>query len=133
PTSTPQIAVIGVDDATYADVSDFPQYLLHPENRKQLSFQLREDGYSDSEHELPPSGWKYRRMKVAYEREFQTQQKLLQSPAKEGPPEPSPVPSDPTSVPTDPTATAADKAAVFDPAQEQFTGIVLGIAIGSVR
>ena len=32
----------------YADVSDFREYLLHPENRKQLSFQLREDGYGDT-------------------------------------------------------------------------------------
>src|SRR5437879_5664898 len=84
--STRQITLIGVDETTYADVSDFRQYVLHPENRKQLSFQLREDGYSDGEHELPPSGWKYRRMKVAYEREFQAQQKMMKSKSKEAPP-----------------------------------------------
>ena len=47
--STRQVTLIGVDEATYADVSDFRQYLLHPENRKQLSFQLREDGYGDGD------------------------------------------------------------------------------------
>jgi len=36
--STRQITLIGVDEATYADVSDFRQYLMHPENRKKLSF-----------------------------------------------------------------------------------------------
>src|SRR5436305_1553148 len=63
-TSTRQITLIGVDEATYADVSDFREYLLHPENRKHLSFQLREDGYGDGDHDLPPGGWKYRRMQV---------------------------------------------------------------------
>ena len=77
--STRQVTLIGVDEATYADVSDFRQYLLHPENRKQLSFLLREDGYGDTEHELPPSGWKYRRLKVAYEREFEAQRKLMRA------------------------------------------------------
>src|SRR5215213_9535754 len=77
--STRQITLIGVDEATYADVSDFRQYMLHRENQKQLSFDLREDGYGDSEHELPPSGWKYRRMKVAYDREFEAQRKLIES------------------------------------------------------
>src|SRR5438034_8635677 len=66
--STRQITLIGVDEATYADVSDFRQYVMHPENRKQLSFELREDDYSDS-----VSGWKYRRIKAAYDKEFAAQ------------------------------------------------------------
>src|SRR4051794_15913005 len=134
--STRQITLIGVDEATYADVSDFRQYLLHAENRKKLSFQLREEGYGDESHEMPPSGWKYRRMKVAYEREIEAQRKLLDAEmAKAGGPKPADaagIPQDPTGVPADPTATA-DAGTVFDPAQEQFTGMVLGIAIGSVR
>ena len=128
--STRQITLIGVDEATYADVSDFREYLLHPENRQRLSFQLREDGYGDADHELPPSGWKYRRLKVSYEREFEAQRKLIQSRTE---PPTAPLPQDPTAVPTDPTASPSNTAAVFDPATEQFTGIVLGIAIGSVR
>ena len=128
--STRQITLIGVDEATYADVSDFREYLMHPENRRRLSFQLREEGYGDADHELPPSGWKYRRLKVAYEREFEAQRKLIESRHESVP---SSIPQDPTGVPADPTASATDTTAVFDPAQEQFTGIVLGIAIGSVR
>jgi lipoprotein-releasing system permease protein len=128
--STRQVTLIGVDEATYADVSDFRDYLLHPENRKQLSFSLREDGYGDSEHDLPRSGWKYRRIKVAYDREFAVQQKLIE-------PQPktplSSIPAEAAIVPDDPSASSADRGLVFDPAKEQFTGIVLGIAIGSVR
>jgi lipoprotein-releasing system permease protein len=80
---------------------------------------------------MPPSGWVYRRMKAAYDREFETQRKLLQ-PQSASPAESSSVPADPTSVPADPVGGQA-VATVFDPATEQFTGIVLGIAIGSVR
>ncbi len=139
--STRQITLIGVDEATYADVSDFRQYLLHPENRKRLSFQLREEGYGDESREMPPSGWKYRRMKVSYERELEAQRQLLDAElAKSNTPKPveAPgIPQDPTNassgLPADPTATTADVGSVFDPAKEQFTGMVLGIAIGSVR
>jgi lipoprotein-releasing system permease protein len=137
-TSTRQITLIGVDEATYADVSDFRQYVLHPENRKQLSFQLREDGYGDAAHELlEASGWRYRRIKVAYEREFAAQQKLMQSqsptaPAKNTATTGSAVPEDPTTVPADPTSSTAP-AVEFDRAKEQFTGIILGIAIGMIR
>src|SRR5262245_22450488 len=127
--NTRQVTLIGVDEATYADVSDFREYLLHPENRKQLSFQLREDGYGDAQHDVPPSGWRYRRIKVAYEREFEAQRKLIESQSQPGA---SPAP-EASAVPADPTASAAEAAALFDPAKEQFTGIVLGIAIGMIR
>src|SRR5262245_6716291 len=130
--NTRQVTLIGVDEATYADVSDFREYLLHPENRKQLSFQLREDGYGDAQHDMPPSGWRYRRIKVAYEREFEAQGKLSESQAQMV--QPGAVPTPETSaVPADPTASAAEAAVVFDPAKEQFTGLVLGIAIGMIR
>src|SRR5439155_22054034 len=77
--STRQVTLIGVDEATYADVSHFRQYLIHPANREKISFLLREDGYGDSEHELPPSGWRYRRLKTAYDRESEAQQRLLRA------------------------------------------------------
>ena len=111
---TRQVTLIGVDEKTYADVSDFREYLLHPENRRQLSFQLRESGYSDAEHALPPSGWNYRRQKAYYEKEFKAQQALVQAalnPTGAGEPasnETSSVPADPSagSIPNDPSATA---------------------------
>jgi lipoprotein-releasing system permease protein len=43
---TRQINLIGIDTKTYAQVSDFSKYLLHPENQKQVSFELHESGYA---------------------------------------------------------------------------------------
>ncbi len=40
-----QVIVIGVDEKTAASASDIPQHTLHPQNREQLSFDLREKGY----------------------------------------------------------------------------------------
>jgi len=150
--STRQVTLIGVDEATYADVSDFRQYLLHPENRKRLSFLLREEGYDDSDHALPPnSGWKWRRSKAAYERELEAQRRLLAAAVNPGGVNDPPggaggVPADPTAgppasatggLPADPTAAAASgtdlAAATFDEARDQHPGIIVGIAIGSVR
>jgi lipoprotein-releasing system permease protein len=134
--STRQVTLIGVDEATYADVSDFRQYVLHPANRQQLSFQLREDGYGDAEHALPPSGWKYRRIKAAFDREIEAQRRLAEQAtrpaATAAPAAVTEIPADPTTVPVDRTS-QSDQGAVFDPAKDQHTGIVLGIAIGSVR
>ncbi len=78
---TRQVMFIGIDEATHAAVSDFGRYLQHPENRRQLSFSLRDGGYdtTDSQAEGPgPSrpalggaGWQHRRMRVERERIWQ--------------------------------------------------------------
>lgn len=78
---TRQVMFIGIDEATHAAVSDFGSYLQHPENRRQLSFELRDGGYdtADSQSEEPgPSrpalegaGWPHRRMRVERERIWQ--------------------------------------------------------------
>ena len=129
---TRQVNLIGVDEKTYADVSDFREYLQHSENRQQLSFLLREDGYGDAEHKMPPSGWKYRRMRVGYERDFEAQQKELRA-AQAGAPQPQST----DAPPPDPFAAAGAAAPaeeqVFDEMREQYTGVILGIAIGSVK
>ena len=75
---TRQVMFIGIDPATHAQVSDFGQYLQHPANRQQLSFDLREGGYdtidSQSPTETPTrpalehAGWPHRRMRVERER-----------------------------------------------------------------
>jgi lipoprotein-releasing system permease protein len=75
---TQQVTFIGVDEATHGQVSDFNRYLQHPENRKQLSFELRDGGYDTIDHqstEAKPrsrermefAGWKYRRMKAQFD------------------------------------------------------------------
>ena len=78
---TRQVMFIGIDEATHAAVSDFGSYLQHPDNRRQLSFNLRDGGYdtTDSQSEGPgPSrpalggaGWPHRRTRVERERIWQ--------------------------------------------------------------
>ncbi len=62
---TRQVNLIGIDDETYASVSDFSKFLLHPGNQEQLSFDLREAGYDER---IKESGWGYRRWKVNSQR-----------------------------------------------------------------
>jgi len=75
---TRQIMLIGIDEATHAEVSDFGRYLQHPANRGRLSFALRDGGYDtiDSQSEsravtrpaLEGAGWPHRRIRVERER-----------------------------------------------------------------
>ena len=79
---TRQVMFIGIDETTHSAVSDFGSYLQHPENRRQLSFNLRDDGYDtfDSQSEgkagengptrpaMESAGWTHRRMRVAREK-----------------------------------------------------------------
>ena len=58
---TRQINLIGIDTDTYANVSDFSKYLLHPDNQSQISFALREQGYAPSRATFPEAGWVHRR------------------------------------------------------------------------
>jgi len=156
---TRQVNLIGVDEETYARVSDFGKYLLHPENRGQLNFLLREGGY---DARLQEAGWTHRRRRVAYQRAYRQQQEQArqsfeaaqtsfgEEPARPAPPGPGPPaemtpppavrPASPAAEPTrfqparDPFAAATGGAEpVFDEMTQQHTGIILGIAIASVR
>lgn len=62
---TQQILLLGIDDETYAKVSDFEPYLLNAKNRAGTSFKLHEDGYDER---LGESGWSYRRKEVEFQR-----------------------------------------------------------------
>lgn len=62
---TRQINLIGIDTQTYAKVSDFSKYLLHPQNQQQVSFILQESGYAPNREGFPDSGWHYRRPAAA--------------------------------------------------------------------
>ena len=57
---TQQINLIGIDQKTYASVSDFSKYLIHPENQSQLDFNLKQSGYAPEREALQPAGWEYR-------------------------------------------------------------------------
>ncbi|MDP6443974.1 MAG: FtsX-like permease family protein [Pirellulaceae bacterium] len=120
-----QIMVIGVDEETYGDVSDFESYLLHPENREKFSFLLREDGWSDR---LPVSGAHYRRIMQSYNDAYQVQAAASAESASG-----APVIDADTTPPPDPfggpqTLPESENAEPYTP-----PGIVLGIAIGSLR
>jgi lipoprotein-releasing system permease protein len=138
---TRQINLIGIDDATYAKVSDFSQYLLHPENQKQVSFLLREDGYASERAALQPSGWTHRRRWAEFEKELlragmagwsNTRSESVSLASAATATTEAPAETAPGDLPSDPYA-EKPQGTVFDPANEQHTGIVLGIAICSVR
>ncbi|MEM6655508.1 MAG: ABC transporter permease, partial [Planctomycetota bacterium] len=142
---TQQIMMIGVDEETYAEVSDFGIYLQHPENRERLSFDLKAGGYDtvdpqsqDASRAAPRSalehaGWPYRRHKA----ELAGGDRPADS-DRVPPPGPQPpafgsstfgaTPSDPFAGGDSPFA-----AEVFDPSKEQHTGVVLGMALAAYR
>ena len=88
---TRQVMFIGIDESTHAHVSDFGGYLQHPDNRKQLSFNLRDGGYDtvDSQADSPGptrpalegAGWPYRRMRVERERLWRQRLESQQAPS----------------------------------------------------
>jgi lipoprotein-releasing system permease protein len=121
---TRQIAVIGVDETTYSEVSDFGQFLQHAENRKQLDFQLKESGYDVVDHqasdpskavprlEMQDAGMEYRRRKAQFAQAVRVPEGSLDD---------------------NPFGTSAEEGTDFDPAKEQHTGCVLGIGLCSYR
>lgn len=129
-----QITLIAIDEETYAEVSDFKPFLLHPENQKQLSFNLREDGYGDKDHSMPPSGWNYRRVWAEYRQELDRQAQLPRKADQPAGDAAAPPDHSDAAIPDSPfPASQEEEGAVMDLTKEQFTGIILGIAIGSVR
>jgi lipoprotein-releasing system permease protein len=76
---THPVQLIGIDAETQSLASDFGQYLLHPKNRQQMSFDLHQSGYdlhqagagpeSPERGELASAGWQHRRMRYGRERQ----------------------------------------------------------------
>ncbi|HID74741.1 MAG TPA: ABC transporter permease, partial [Planctomycetaceae bacterium] len=72
------VQLIGIDAHTHSQVSVFGQFLQHPENRRKLSFQLREGGYDVYDHQagekakprrqMADAGWKHRRLMARFHR-----------------------------------------------------------------
>jgi lipoprotein-releasing system permease protein len=120
-----QITLIGIDDQTYASVSDFGHCLQHPANRKQLNFDLKDGGYDtiDTQSEDPAraaqrpeminGGWTWRRMVYR---------------PRPGAEKPMPLPTT-----TENPFGAAQEGEDFDPTKEQQIGCVLGLSLGSYR
>ncbi len=88
---TRQVMFIGIDAATHASVSDFGDFLQHPANRDQLTFDLREGGYDTQQASgesgplrpaLENAGWPHRRERVEQEKIWREQQRRLGGPVR---------------------------------------------------
>ncbi|MCG8449036.1 MAG: ABC transporter permease [Pirellulales bacterium] len=133
---TRQVTLVGIDQQSYASVSEFGTYLQHPENRKQLEFKLREGGYDvyDSQaadssqlkerRQMKHAGWRHRRQMA----HLKKQRKLSQQP----PSAQHLATGEETVNPFD-TLASAPQGRDFDPATEIHVGIVLGIGACGYR
>ncbi|OYV81850.1 MAG: hypothetical protein B7Z73_17620, partial [Planctomycetia bacterium 21-64-5] len=163
---TRPVTLIGIDEETQSQASDFGKYLLHPANREQMSFELRDGGFDTADRQagapaegrrvLRKAGWSHRREWVEWKKAFDASH-----PQRVEPPEPdgeqaavgevgdesvvlisatektpaADAEADQEQAPAgspaiDPFKPQGD---VFDPAAEQHTGLVLGIALSSYR
>ncbi len=134
---TKPITLVGIEQSTYADVSDFDDYLQHPSNRQQLEFKLRNGGYDVYDHQaednenakprkqMERAGWPYRRYKAS----LLKQRELIAGREKAS------IETPESNLPKNPFGPANDQAEGrdFDPATEQHPGIVLGIGTCSFR
>lgn len=156
-TITRPVQLIGIDASTQSMAGDFGKYLQHPENRRAMSFDLRDGGFDTIDHQSPAgskprpqmeeAGWERRRRIAERDRALQAfEEASLQEaahaaeagPFREiGPPKPPQAerPSETVAEtgPANPFAEREPEGRDFDPSQEQFTGAVLGIALSSYR
>jgi lipoprotein-releasing system permease protein len=146
---TRPVQLIGIDPATQGQAGDFGKYLQHPENRREMSFLLRENGYDTVDHlakkpgaprrALAVAGWEHRREVMARQRAWAAERRKAGDEIM--PKNPFELQDEKATVPA-----AADKAAVidpfkaqqtqanvFDPSKEQHTGLVLGMALATFR
>lgn len=171
---TRQVDLIGIDEATQSQVSDFSKYLQHPENRRQMRFELRQGGYDTRDYQGGPeapsrpqmkkAGWEHRRWVAelqSMERRGAARPRTA-APWQENPADhfdvtgrddgfarrraetsdqadwPTPLPAEPadseSEARVDPFArNRTAQPPPFDPASQQHTGCVLGIAMASTR
>ncbi len=157
---TQQIMLIGIDDVTYGQVTDFAPFLLNEHQRNKLDFQLKDDGYDPRFGE---AGWSYRRRQTQLLRDFSGDMRYANtpvSPTNSAAPNPAadqqaapnllPLPTQPpdlNAIAETQTATASDRPGLSDPyaatrqqihpeeefdaMRDQYTGIILGLAISN--
>ncbi|MFT5302458.1 MAG: lipoprotein-releasing system permease protein [Mariniblastus sp.] len=66
---TQQVMLLGIDDETFGQVTDFEPYLTNEANRSSVSFELKDTGYD--ERFEGEAGWAYRRQKIANKRRIE--------------------------------------------------------------
>ncbi len=151
---TRAVNLIGIDEATYGNVSDFAAYLQHPENRKQLSFLLREGGYDILDHqdkdatavreEMKLAGWRWRRMKAtANRRPVGLESYDLDDESRDDQTRDDEIEDSDDESADDALVSRnvfedrgwrdENAGTVFDPAHDQHSGVVLGIALTNYR
>lgn len=89
---TRPVQLIGIDETMQSKMGDLGNYLQHPENRKQLSFLLRENGYDTRDHQAGPeakerpdmaeAGWAHRRRWVERQRMIESMQPRSDRPSE---------------------------------------------------
>jgi lipoprotein-releasing system permease protein len=135
---TRHVSLVGLDPRSYNGVSDFGQYLLHPQNRDQFDFKLRNSGFAPERLGIRKAGWEYRRQRMAARaareaqladkpRDNQTHASTSMDSAAAGPAIGFVVPRELYRTATDRESDPTRRAA-FDPFVDQYPGIVLGIA-----
>jgi lipoprotein-releasing system permease protein len=141
--SSRQIMFIGIDEQTHSSVSDFGKYLQHSANRERLSFELRDGGYDTHDHQLgdeapmrtdmTPAGWKWRRIRAEQQRRYEQMLNATNAAAKHGNERPA-ADTAATAGQVDPfQARQHDAPRQIDPATQQNTGVIMGIALASIR
>ncbi len=141
---TLQITVVGIDEKSYATVSNFGRCLQHPENRRKLDFQLKEGGYDtvDSQAEdaalatqrpaMINAGWRWRReLYRGYRAAVAPPGSLDGNPFSQL--SAAADSAQGASHAQDSLTASTPEGRDFDPRREQHTGCVLGISIGSFR
>lgn len=134
-----QVNLVGLDPETYDDVSHFGRYLLHPANQKRVSFELRDGGYAPDRAGFPEAGKQYRQNRVALEREIAQERARIEAALRAARGEAAPETDEASAGPSMKLANRllrgpdGEGPAEFDPATEQFPGLVLGIATCSTR
>ena len=154
---TQQVMLLGIDEETFGQVTDFLPYLMNQHKQNRLSFQLEESGYSER---LGTAGWEYRRNRAEHRKQLERlmrshyqEKKVVQASHEqeqkreftfqplpdetttfddEVNEEPADDPSKFAERPFDRRAELRPQLApeeMFDAARDQYTGIILGMAI----
>ncbi len=144
---TRHVNLVGIDPETYDKVSQFGRFLLHPENQPGVSFDLRDGGYAPERSGFPESGWVYRRQRAAYDKLLEQERARIDAAVRQARASLTPAAD---AAPTIDEASVGPSMAMdfsssafvspdspgpkqFDPAVDQYPGIVLGIATCSTR
>lgn len=133
---THPVQLVGVEEKSAGKAADLTCYLQHPENRQELSFALRDGGYDVIDHQaegmarpreaMQHAGWEHRRRRAEFDRKWREEQEQYQQQAPAAP-------EDPLAAATANPFAETSPEQIFDPAKEQHSGAVLGIAISTFR